>query len=147
MPASVKRVLSPTEWKDRQINNLKATGANSYAVGIASPKANPIEAGIAAEGKFKNKMQKALDGEFRKKGLEKTSMDEWYLYASTLGKDRIVEGVVKREAKVANFLNTWQPLLNDHLNKIDALPDETDVDRENKVIENLRGLRALHGKA
>lgn len=145
--SSVTRVLSPTEWKDRQIKTLQAVGQANYKAGIARPSKDPIAAGIAAEAKYSDSMRKVLDEERRKKGLEKTSMAEWYKYASELGAGRLVEGVVKREAKVSSFITTFHPMLVDHLSKIDALPDTTDGEREQKMLENLRGLKTLKGKA
>ncbi|NVM24084.1 MAG: hypothetical protein HWN68_20185 [Desulfobacterales bacterium] len=145
--ASVKRVISPEEWKNRQISTLKAVGRTNYLAGIASPKADPIARGIATEGKFADAMRKAIDDESRKKGLEKTDMGTWYKYAHDLGADKLVDGVVKREAKVSAFVTAFQPLLTSHLAKIDALAEETDSDRETRMLENLRGLKALKGKA
>lgn len=145
--ASVTRVLSPEAWKDRQINTLKSVGEANYKVGIAKPRKDPIAAGIAAEEKYNNAMKKVLEEERRKAGLEKTSMGEWYKYSSELGAGRLVDGVVKREAKVTNFVRTFQPMLVEHLGKIDALADATDSDRETRMLENLRGLKALKGKA
>lgn len=145
--SSVKRVISPDEWKNRQINTLKAVGKTNYLEGIKAPKADPIARGIETEGKFADAMRKAIDSGARKKGLEKTSMDEWYAYASTLGADKLVDGVTKREAKVVKFVTAYHPLLTSHLAKIDALPEETDSDRETRMLENLRGLKALKGKA
>jgi len=145
--ATVTRVLSPTAWKDRQIDNLKDVGERSYKVGIARPKNDPIVAGIAAEGRYNKVMKKVLEEERRKKGLEKTSMAEWFKYSSEIGADRLVEGVVKREAKVTKFLTTFQPMLVEHLGKIDLMADVTDKDREDRVLANLRGLKALKGKA
>lgn len=145
--ASVKRVISPEEWKNRQINTLKAVGASNYKAGIASPKADPIARGIATEDKYAAATKKAIDEGRRKAALEKTDMAEWYRYASTLGADKLVDGVVKREAKVSKFVSAFQPLLVSHLAKIDGLAEETDSDRENRMLENLRGLKALKGKA
>lgn len=147
MSVSVTRILSPEEWKKRQIGNLKAVGESNYTVGIAHPRKDPIAAGIAAEPKFQNAMKKALDEERRKKGLEKVSMADWYKYAVELGKGRLVEGVEKREAKVESFIRAWQPILLDHVAKIDSMADATDKDREERMLANLRGLKALKGKA
>jgi len=83
----------------------------------------------------------------RKTSLEKTSMAEWFKYAKDIGADKLVDSVVKRADKVAKFVTSWQPMLGTHLSKIDGLSDVTDSDRENKVLENLRGLKALKGKA
>ena len=145
--SSVQRVISPTEWKKRQINTLKAVGRTNYLEGIKGPKDDPIAAGIAAEGKFADSMRKAIDNESRKKGLQKTDMATWYKYSEEIGADKLVDGVVKREAKVDAFLSAWHPKLVSHLGSIDALADVTDSDRENKMLENLRGLKALKGSA
>jgi len=145
--ARVQRIIDPKNWVDRQITTLKAVGEDNYAKGISMPKKDPIAAGIAAEGKYKDKMKKVLEDGSRAKGLEKTDMSEWYNYSQTIGKGRIVEGVVLREAKVNDFVTKFQPLLTDHVAKVDALKDVSDKDREDRMLENLRGLRALHGKA
>lgn len=145
--STVQRLLSPTEWKDRQIKTLTAVGEENYKVGIAKPKRDPIAAGIAAEPKYKNAMKKVLENESRRKGLEKTTMAEWYKYSSDLGANRLVEGVTKRVAKVEEFVRNWQPVLTDHLTSIDAMPDATDSEREQKMLANLRGLRELKGLA
>ena len=144
--ATPKRILSPDEWRQRQINNLKAVGEANYRQGIASPKKDPIEAGIAAEDKYANAMRKVIEERRRAEALKFTNIDEWYAYASNLGAPRLVEGVSKREKEVADFLAGWVPLLQEHLQKIDAMPQATDQDREQRMLANLRGLKALKGK-
>jgi len=145
--ATVTRILSPEDWKKRQLDTLKSVGEDNYAVGIAKPAKDPIAAGIAAEDKYATEVKKAVDAKSRKAALEKTTMAEWYKYASELGKKRLVEGVTKREAKVSAFITAFQPMLSSHVGRIDALPQATDKEREDKMLENLRGLKALKGKA
>ena len=72
-------------------------------------------------------------------------MQEWFNYASQIGAGRLVEGVTKREAKVDRFVKAWQPILADHVAKIDQMPAVTDSDMETRMLENLRGLKALKG--
>jgi len=145
--ATVTRILSPEDWKKRQLKNLEAVGESSYKLGIAKPAKDPIAAGIAAEEKYAAEVKKAIEAKSRKAALEKTTMAEWYRYSSELGAGRLVEGVTKREAKVGAFITAFQPMLSSHVGKIDALPNVTDKDREDKMLENLRGLKALKGKA
>ena len=147
MAAAVKRLLSPEEWKNRQIKNLESVGEASYKVGIASPKADPIAEGIKAQGRYEEQMKKDEVLARRKAKLEKTSMAEWYKYASEIGAGRLVDGVKKREAKVGDFIRAWQPILLTHVGKIDAMPDVSDREREERMLENLRGLKALKGQA
>jgi len=140
------RVLPPDEWRKRQIGNLKAVGQKNYAQGISMPKKDPIAAAIAAEDKWAARIRAAIDEKRRAKALQTVSMQDWYKYASEIGANRLVEGVTKREAKVQKFVSSWTPILQDHLSKIDALPAVTDADMETRVLENLRGLKALKGK-
>ncbi len=145
--ATVTRVISPEAWRERQIKTLQAVGEINYKVGIAKPRKDPIEAGIAAEEKYAANTKKAIDEGRRAAALGKTSMAEWYKYSSDIGAGRLVDGVVKRVAKVDRFIREFQPMLVGHLASIDVLPDVTDSDREQRMLENLRGLKALKGRA
>jgi len=143
--ASVKRILSPDEWRKKQIDTLKAVGEANYKIGIASPKKDPIAAGIEAEDKWAERVKKAIEEQRRKKGLQATNIDEWYAYSAAIGAGRLVDGVTKREKEVADFVTSWQPILTDHVSKIDQMPAVTDKDMEERMLANLRGLKALHG--
>ena len=145
--ATVTRVISPAAWAERQIKTLQAVGESNYKVGITKPRKDPIEAGIAAEEKYAANTKKAIDEGRRAAALAKTDMATWYKYTSDIGAGRLVEGVVKRRAKVDKFVTTYQPMLVSHLASIDALDDVSDADREERMLENLRGLKALKGKA
>ena len=144
--AQVTRILPPDEWKKRQINTIRAVGETNYRQGIARPKKDPIEAGIEAEAKWAARIKEAIDQERRKKGLMATNMADWSRYAEEIGAPRVVEGVVKREPKIDRFVKGWQPMLVDHVAKIDAMPAVTDSDMEQKMLENLRGLKSLKGQ-
>ena len=144
---TVQRVLSPTDWKDKQINTLKSVGRRNYLVGIGYPKRSPIGAGKSdwAEDKFNAAMMLALDGKLRQKGVGKSSDEEWFRYSKDIGADNLVPGVTKREAKVLDFITAWQPKLVTHLGTVDAMGVATLEERIEKAAENIRGLAALHG--
>jgi len=144
---SVQRVLSPDDWRDKQLTTLKAVGRRNYLIGIASPKRSPIAAGSSdwAEDKYNAAMQVALERQSRKKGVAASSDEEWFRYAQAIGADALITGVVKREAKVADFIQAWHPKLTSHLASIDGLPVATLEERISKAAENIRGLAALRG--
>jgi len=145
--ATVQRVLPPDQWRKKQLETLRRVGRPNYLTGIAFPAKDPIEAGKsdAAEARYAAMMRIVLEEKRRVKGLEPVTMDEWYRYARDIGADILVDAVTKREAKVARFVNSWQPLLIDHLSKIDPMSVETLEDRINRAAANIRGLAALRG--
>jgi len=145
--ATVQRVLPPEKWRSKQLDTLRAVGRRNYLTGIAFPKFDPIEAGKSdmAEARFAAIMRTVIDEKRRKKALDPLTIDDWYPYARDIGADILVDAVTKREAKVAKFINSWHPLLIDHLSKIDPMSVETLEDRIAKAAENIRGLAALRG--
>ena len=143
--ATVTRVLKPDDWISRQITNLKDVGERSFRVGIAFPKRDPIAAGIDAEEVYAAQVKLAIEEERRKKKLAKTNIDEWYAYSQTFA-GRLVDGVVKREKEVHDFVKPWQPTLVTHLTEIDKKAVVTLKDRVDKAVANIEGLAALKGK-
>lgn len=144
---TVQRVLSPEDWKNKQIGTLKAVGRRNYLVGIGYPKRSPIGAGKSdwAEEKFNAAMMLALEKKTRQVEVGKSSDDEWFRYSKEIGADNLVSGVTKREAKVSDFITAWQPKLTSHLAEIDKMGVATLEERIEKAAENIRGLAALHG--
>jgi hypothetical protein len=147
MPITTERIPSPEDWRAKQIGNIKAVGEANYRAKIVKPKKDPIAAGIEAEAKYAEAMRKVLDTKAREAGLRATSSDEWLSYAQNIGAGRLVEGVVKREPKVAKFLQKWQPLLKSHVDKLDTMANATLAERKAKMLANVDGLVALHGAA
>jgi len=145
MPIKVQRLLSPEDWREKQLTTLKAVGRRNYEKRIASPKKDPIEAGIAAEDRYAEAMRQVIEQKRRAAGLKFTNSDEWYTYAKTIGAERLVDGVVKREPKVKRFIDNFHPLLAEHLAKIDPMPTTTLKDRIDKAVANIEGLAALKG--
>jgi len=145
--ATVQRVLPPKEWKEKQLDTLERVGKKNYLTGIAFPKKDPIEEGKSdkAEARYAAEMRLVIDEKRRKKGLDPLTIDDWYPFARDIGADILVPAVKKREVKVARFINAWQPMLVEHLGKIDPLPVETLEERIDKAAENIRGLAALRG--
>jgi len=143
--ATVTRILPPDKWIKKQLDVLKDVGERNYRLKIAMPKKDPIAEGIAAEAKYAAEVKKAIEAERRKKALEATNIDEWYAYSQAIGAGRLVEGVTLREKEVHDFVKPWQPILLEHVGKIDVMPEVTDKEREERMLQNLRGLKALKG--
>lgn len=145
--ATVRRVLPPKEWREKQIDTLVKVGKKNYLTGIAFPKADPIEEGKsdAAEARFGASMTAVVENKSRQKALTPLTIADWYPFARDIGADLLVDGVRKREVKVAKFINAFQPHLVEHLTNVDKLTVETLENRIEKADENIRGLAALKG--
>lgn len=145
-PPTVTRVMPAEAWVAKQIGNLQAVGETNYRAGITMPKKDPIKAGIAAQPKYESAMRDPKVLARRKESLEKTNMDEWASMAERVGAPALVRGVTERQYKIERFVGSYVSKLAEHLRTIDALPDVTDADRERRMIENRKGLKALKGK-
>jgi len=141
----ITRLLPPTDWVDKQLGTLSAVGRKNYEKRIEIPRKSPIAAGIAAEPRYADEMRKVIEEKRREKGLRATSDSEWFTYAKEIGAARLVDGVVKRKPKVDKFVSSWQPILSEHLAKVDAMSTETFDERIEKAVANMRGLKELKG--
>jgi len=143
--ATIQRVLKPEDWREKQISTLRSVGRKNYLLGIAFPKKDPIEAGKSdkAEKRYAAMTKAAIDAGRRKKALDPLTIDDWYPYAAKIGADILVDAVSKREAKVAKFVNKFQPELVNLLGKVDPMAVETLEERISKSAETIRGLAAL----
>lgn len=146
-PPTVTRLIPADEWVRKQIDTLSAVGAANYTAGVTRPKRDPIQAAIAGQAAYEAKMRDPAVLRRRVEQLRKTDMNEWGAMAETLGAQRLVEGVTARRFKVERFVRAWSGILTQHLQRIDALPAVTDADRERRMVENLRGLKANKGRA
>jgi len=143
--ASVQQLLSPEDWENRQIDTLSKVGRKNYETGIKAPDKDPIEEGIAKEERYAEKTREAIDEGRRKEALQATDMATWFKYASEIGAGNLVSGVKGRRPEVTKFVESWQPILADHKAKIADMAAVTDADMEDRMLENLRGLRELKG--
>ncbi|MGH6999375.1 MAG: hypothetical protein ACREEO_14365 [Phenylobacterium sp.] len=145
-PPTVTRLVGPQEWVGKQLRNIQAVGEVNYREGITRPKKDPIQAGIAAQGAYEAKMRDPAVLKRREHKLRQTNMEEWASMAERVGASRLVQGVVERQFKIERAVGNLHPKLAAHLQRIDAMPNVTDADRERRMVENLKGLKALKGQ-
>ena len=145
MPA-VKRLKEPADYVKKWERNVKNVGKTNYLEGIEKPKRNPIARAIECFPKHKHKLTEALEEERQKKVLQTVTMDDWYKYAKDIGAPEYTASTIGRKAKAERFWKGWQPILLGIVEDLDAMPVETDTDRENKMIENKRKLQSNKGK-
>ncbi len=144
-PPTVQRLPTAEQWVGKQLRNLQAVGEQNYREGITRPKKDPIQAGIAAQGAYEAKMRDPAVLKRREAGLRRTNSDEWASMSERVGAGRLVQGVTERQFKVERAVGALVGKLSTHLQRIDSMPNVTDADRERRMVENLRGLKAFKG--
>ena len=142
-PPTVTPIKDVQTIVNKQMDNASAVGGSNYLAGIASPRADPIEAGIRAQPAYEAAMRDPAVLKRREQGLRRTSMQEWGLAAETKGASRYAEGVAAARPKVERFWQDWHGKLVSHTQKIRSMPAVTPADLKNRMIANLDGLRAL----
>jgi len=139
---NVKRVKDSSSWLSKQRRNLEAVGQQNYTEGVVTPKRPIVATSIKAEPKYAAKMQKVIQEQARVAGLKGVTDDYVVGSAINIGAPKLVPGVTQRWHKVTNFVEKWQPILAAIQADVDSKPDVTDADRENRMLANLRGLKA-----
>lgn len=138
MPFDISHIVQ--KW------SRKAEGAREdYVAGVQRPRRNPIEAALQAGEKWRAKMQDPRTYEAWKKALASISFDEWVKLAVELGSSRYVDGVRTKNYKYERFASKWFPILERLVAEVRRLPDVTDADRERRMIEMVRKLKAAKG--
>lgn len=146
MPIVVTRLVEADEWVNKQVRGVEGVGRANYEAGVQRPRKSPIQASIDAQQRYEEQMRNPQVLARRVTGLRGSSDDEWLANSLSLGAARIVEGVRAREGKIRTKVTALRQAMVAHLQTIDRLPNATDADRENRMIQNKRGLQALKGR-
>jgi len=113
-----------------------------YRWGVEHPERNPIEAALAANDKRIARIKESLDKKTWEKKMEKLTIEDWRKPALEKGVGRFPEGIEVARPKIDKFWRGWHPILSGIQSAVRALPEITDADREKRMIENLRRLKA-----
>lgn len=127
------------EWASTMIQGAENNAAK-WKARTARPTADPILAGIAAAGKHKQKTQEALNEGRYEKGLR--AVDEGAMLATIEATDPSVfsGGIRRREAKIKAKIGKLRPLVAAVKTTIGAMPQDTDAQREARMVAARRGM-------
>jgi len=137
-------VKNAKDWADKQLARVRVSG-DDYKKGVLNPDRPCIASAKAANAKRIANTKKALEEKRWEKAMEKVSEDDWQRKASSIGADRFIPGVEANVDKINKFITGFQPKLQTLQNSVRAMPEETDAQREARVLANLRGLKKLKG--
>lgn len=140
-----KKVIDPTRWAKRMVDGATAAGTK-WLDGVNNPSRSPTAAGIAAEDKWRDRLNQAIQENRRVKGLQKTSDDTIKATANALGTGVYTSGVSARTTKIQARVNELQPLFQAASDSIQAMSDKTDADREKRLIQARKAMIDLGKK-
>lgn len=133
------RVKDPTAWVDDMISGAKAR-SKQWLENSLRPRKDPKKAALAAAGKFEDKMRKALDDKSFDKGVagyDEVAREE---VIKAVGQTGFERGIETHKAKAVAKVKKLQPLVAALAKTIDDMPQDTDSEREARMLAARRGM-------
>jgi len=106
---------------------------------------NPLKLAAAKDKKAIARLRQVFETGVWKQIMESIPIDLYRKIVEEVSARAYDTAVEVKGVKFEEFARRWAPLLREHVTKIRAMPDETDADRERRMLENLRGLKKLKG--
>jgi hypothetical protein len=133
-------MLTPQEvakkWVQATQNSKAAVEAGVRAVTVS-----PTQKAAAKADKYLAGVQRAVDSRRFQNGLNRVTLQDWQNAMLTKGTQRIAGGVKEAEGKFTAFMSDFLPFVQSVQAAVKAMPDDTEQDRENRMLENVRRLR------
>ena len=139
------RVLDAEEWAKRQLEGSAAAG-DRWMYGVLHPKRNPVKAAIEANQKRKDRLAQAEKEEKWLHSMQRVNMDEMYATAEAVGPTGYTAGVEARTGKIKGRVAELQPMVEALAKRLDEMPQDTDAQREAKMIAAKRGMQEIGRK-
>ena len=136
------RVKNAADWVDDMVAGAKAK-SKRWLENSLKPKKDPKKAALAAAGKFEDKMRTALDGKHYDAGVaayDEAAREDVIKLVGTRGFE---EGVERHKPKATAKIKKLQPLVTALAATLDAMPIDTDAEREAKMIAAKRGMQEI----
>lgn len=137
--------LTPAEIAEKQVRKAQ-TSTEDYTRGVRNVREAPTQQAAKKKGKLKANWLKAIDSGKWEDGLNSVSLEQWKMAAEGKGARNYAQGVADAADKVRSFWEDFGPYLDGVKQKIATLPDETEAQRDQRLLENVRMLRQYKRK-
>lgn len=117
-----------------------ANAAQSYVEGMQRPRRDPKQAALRAAGKWKNRMQEAIQHGSFEKGIQRADYSEAVRIATEDGGAAYTSGIAKRENKVRQAFAELAPHFAGLSTAIQGMPQDTEAQREARLLAARRGM-------
>lgn len=136
------RIPTAADMTTRMVANSQAAGEH-WLQKTLQPRKEPLKEAAKANGKFKASMQKAISEDRFAKGIAAADEGAMYETIRAGGSAAFTAGIGKRQGKIAKAFDTLRPKMLAHVTALDAMPTDTEQQRDAKVLANVQGLRKL----
>jgi hypothetical protein len=120
-----------------------SAATQDYVDGMNNPRRDPKAAAIAAKGKYKQRMQEAINNDSWAKGVAAYDLGEAVRIATSDGGSAYAAGIQKRSDKIARAHQRLAPRLGGISQAIQSMPQDSPEQREQRMLANLRAMRRL----
>ena len=128
------------KWATRTAN-----AANDYATGVANSDKDPTALAIAAGPRYLQGVQDAFNSGRWTNALRRAGKLGWQNGVATKGVQNFQNGVASSRDKVAAAFQSLLAYESNLQAKINSMPNVTDLDRENRMLAWIRGMRDYPG--
>ncbi len=129
----------PARMTERLLRKTSAAGQD-YVQGMQNPRRDPKAAAQRAKGKWANRVQQAITEDRYSKGIQSYDQAEAVAIATSDGGTAYTSGIAKRANKIARVHQKLAPLLGGVSQAIQAMPQDSDGQREARLIAARRAM-------
>ena len=127
----------------RKLVERAQSAAADYVHGMQNPRRDPRTAARAAKGKWQARLQEAFQNDSYGKAVGSYDLGEAQRIATEDGGAAFAGGVQKRAAKIERVFNQLMPQLAAISGRIQQMPQDTEAQRTQRMIQNLDAMRTL----
>lgn len=131
---------------DKYQRRTSAAGGD-YVHGMQNPRRSFKQAALAANGKWKNRVQEAIQQDRFSQGMNAVNEQEAIATATADGGSAYTAGIAKRIPKVQRAFQIIAPQIAAVSARVQGMPQDTPQQREQRMLENLRGMRGVSVRA
>lgn len=135
--------LTPREIAEKQVRRSQAA-TEDYIRGVRAVTEAPTQKAKAKKDKLKQNFIAAVDSGKWEAGLDGTTLDDWQKATESKGGARYGSGVAESQEKIIAFHEEFQPFVEAVKKKIADMPDTTQEQRLQRMMENARSIAKFH---
>jgi len=132
----------PSQMTARYLEGVGNAGTR-YVQGMQNPRRHPVEAAVRAKGKWAQKTTEAIQLGSYEKGVRQQNYAEAVQIATADGGTAYTSGAQRREGKVSRAFQRLAPLQGGLSQSIQNMPQDTEAQREARLIAARRGMIAI----